>query len=64
MDLKLVLDRTSIKSGKRSRVKNQSFKKDKVDATAKFPTSLNSSINRDEDLENRDKNIHKNIHTY
>jgi len=52
MDLKLVLHRTSIKSGKRSRVKNQSFKKDKVDATAKFPTSLNSSINRDEDLEN------------
>ena len=56
MDLKLVLHRTSIKSGKRSRVKNQSFKKDKIDATAKFPTSLNSSINRDEDLEN--------IHTY
>jgi len=52
MDLKLVLHRTSIKSGKRSRVKNQSFKKDKFDATAKFPTSLNSSINRDEDLEN------------
>ena len=52
MDLKLVLHRTSIKSGKRSRVKNQSFKKDKIDATAKFPTSLNSSINRDEDLEN------------
>ena len=53
MDLKLVLHRTSIKSGKRSRVKNQSFNKDKVDATAKFPTSLNSSINRDEDLENK-----------
>ena len=52
MDLKLVLDRTSIKSGKISRVKNQSFKKDKFDATTKFPTSLNSSINRDEDLEN------------
>jgi len=52
MDLKLVLHRTSIKSGKRSRVKNQSFKKDKFDATAKFPTSLNSSIYRDEDLEN------------
>ena len=52
MDLKLVLHRTSIKSGKRSRVKNQSIKKDKFDATAKFPTSLNSSINRDEDLEN------------
>jgi len=53
MDLKLVLHRTNIKSGKRSRVKNQSFKKDKFDATAKFPTSLKSSINRDEDLENR-----------
>ena len=53
MDLKLVLRRTSIKSGKRSRVKNQSFKKDKFDATAKFPTSLNFSINRDEDLENK-----------
>ena len=52
MDLKLVLHRTSIKSGKRSRVKNQSFKKDKFDATVKFPTSLKSSINRDEDLEN------------
>ena len=52
MDLKLVLHRKSIKSGKRSRVKNQSFKKDKVDATAKFLTSLNSSINRNEDLEN------------
>jgi len=24
-----------------------------VDVTAKFPTSLNSSINRDEDLENK-----------
>jgi len=59
MDLKLVLHRTSIKSGKRSWVKNQSFKKDKFDATAKFPTSLNSSIYRDEDLEN---NIY--IHTY
>jgi len=51
MDLKLVLHRTSIKLGKRSRVKNQSFKKDKFDATAKFSTSLKSSINRDEDLE-------------
>ena len=61
MDLKLVLHRTSIKSGKRSRVKNQSFKKDKVDATAKFPTSLNSSINRDEDLENKERH---NTHTY
>jgi len=50
MDLKLVLHRTSIKSGKRSRVKNQSIKKDKFDATAKFPTSLNSSIYRDEDI--------------
>jgi len=52
MDMILVLRRTSIKSRKRSRVKNQSIKKDKFDATAKFPTSLNSSINRDEDLEN------------
>jgi len=58
MDLKLVLHRTSIKSGKRSRVKNQSFKKDKFDATAKFPTSLNSSINRDEDLENKYSDTH------
>ena len=61
MDLKLVLHRTSIKSGKRSRVKNQSFKKDKVDATAKFPTSLNSPINRDEDLENK---MLEKIHTH
>jgi len=52
MDLKLVLHRTTIKSGKRSRVKNQSFKARQVDVTAKFSTSLNSSINRDEDLEN------------
>ena len=52
MDLKLVLHRTSIKSGKRSRVKNQSFKKDKLMQRLKFPTSLKSSINRDEDLEN------------
>jgi len=37
---------------KRSRVKNQSFKARQVDVTAKFSTSLNSSINRDEDLEN------------
>ena len=53
MDLKLVLHRTTIKSGKRSRVKNQSFNARKVDVTAKFSTSLNSSINRDEDLENK-----------
>ena len=52
MDLKVVLYRTTIKSGKRSRVKNQSFKARQVDVTAKFSTSLNSSINRDEDLEN------------
>ena len=58
MDLKLVLHRTSIKSGNRSRVKNQSFKKDKVDATAKFPTSLSSSIYRDEDLEDIYAYIH------
>jgi len=55
MDLKLVLHRTTIKSGKRSRVKNQSFKSRQVDVTAKFSTSLNSSINRDEDLENASK---------
>jgi len=55
MDLKLVLHRTTIKSGKRSRVKNQSFKARQVDVTAKFSTSLNSSINRDEDLENKNK---------
>jgi len=54
MDLKVVLHRTTIKSGKRSRVKNQSFKARQVDVTAKFSTSLNSSINRDEDLENKD----------
>ena len=53
MDLNLVLHRTTIKSGKRSRVKNQSFKARHVDVTAKFSTSLNSSINRDEDLENK-----------
>jgi len=34
MDLKLVLHRTTIKSGKRSRVKNQSFKARQVDVTA------------------------------
>jgi len=51
MDLKLVLHRTTIKSSKRSRVKNQSFKARQVDVTAKFSTSLKSSINRDEDLE-------------
>ena len=54
MDLKLVLHRTTIKLGKRSRVKNQSFKSRQVDVTAKFSTSLNSSINRDEDLENKE----------
>jgi len=54
MDLKLVLHRTIIKSGKRSRVKNQSFKARQVDVTAKFSTSLKSSINRDEDLENKE----------
>ena len=53
MDLKVVLHRTTIKSGKRSRVKNQSFKARQVDVTAKFSTSLKSSINRDEDLENK-----------
>jgi len=52
MDLKVVLHRTTIKSGKRSRVKNQSFKARQVDVTAKFSTSLKSTINRDEDLEN------------
>ena len=41
----------NINSGKRSMVKNQSFKARQVDVTAKFSTSLNSSINRDEDLE-------------
>ena len=35
-------------------VKNQSFKQDKVDLTAKFSTSLKSSINRDKDLKNID----------
>jgi len=55
MDLKLVLHRTTIKSGKRSRVKNQSFKARQVDVTAKFSTFLKSSINRDEDLENKRK---------
>ena len=42
---------STIKSGKRSRVKNQSFKARQVDVTAKFSTFLNSSINRDEDIE-------------
>jgi len=55
MDLKLVLHRTTIKSGKKSRVRNQSFNSRQVDVTAKFSTSLNSSINRDEDLENNNK---------
>jgi len=58
MDLKLVLHRTTIKSGERSRVKNQSFKARQVDVTAKFSTSLNSSINRDEDLENMYQSRH------
>jgi len=58
MDLKLVLHRTTIKSGKKSRVKNQSFKSRQVDVTAKFSTSLNSSINRDEDIENNRKYTH------
>jgi len=49
MDLKLVLHRTTIKSGKRSRVKNQSFKTRQVDVTTKFSTSL-------KDLENK-KNL-------
>jgi len=61
MDLKLVLHRTTIKSGKRSRVKNQSFKARQVDVMAKFSTSLKSSINRDEDLENKKLD---NIHAY
>ena len=47
-----------IKSGKRSRVKNQSFKARHVDVTAKFSTSLNSSINRDEDLEKIEESRH------
>ena len=57
MDLKLVLHRTTIKLGKRSRAKNQSFKARQVDVTAKFSTSLKSSINRDEDLENNGEKI-------
>ena len=36
-------------------MKNQSFKARHVDVTAKFSTSLNSSINRDEDLENKNR---------
>ena len=52
MDLKLVLHRTTIKSGKRSMVKNQSFKTRQVDVTAKVSMSVKSSIYRDEDLEN------------
>ena len=52
MDLKVILHRTTIKSGNKSKVKNQSSKSRQVDVTAKFSTSLNSSINRDEDLEN------------
>jgi len=39
-------------------VKNQSFKARHVDVTAKFSTSLNSSINRDEDLENKCESTH------
>jgi len=61
MDLKLVLHGTTIKSGKRSRVKNQSFKARQVDVTTKFSTSLKSSINRDEDLENKELD---NTHAY
>ena len=57
MDLKVILHRTTIKSGNRSKVKNQ-----QVDVTAKFSTSLNSYINRDEDLEN--KKEQDNIHAY
>ena len=53
MDSNYVLQRTTIKSGKRSRLKDQSFKARHVDVTAKFSTSLNSSINRDEDLETK-----------
>ena len=41
MDLKVILHRTTIKSGNRSKVKNQSFKSRQVDVTAKFSTSLN-----------------------
>ena len=63
MDLNYVLHRTTIKSGKRSRVKNQSFKSRHVDVTAKFSTSLNSSINRDEDLENKVR-VKEDTHTY
>ena len=33
-------------------MKTQSFKAKQVDATAKFSTSLKSSINRDEDSDN------------
>jgi len=44
-------------------VKNQSFKARHVDVTAKFSTSLNSSINRDEDLENK-KEKSKTIYTH
>ena len=61
MDLKLVLHRTTIKSGKRSKVKNQSFKARQVDVMAKFSTSLKSSINRAEDLEYIETNIHTHI---
>jgi len=55
MNLRSVLHRRTIKSGKRSRVKNQSFKARQVDVTAKFSTSLKSSINRDEELENKNE---------
>jgi len=37
-------------------VKNQSFKARQADVTAKFSTSLKTSIYRDEDLENTYKN--------
>ena len=53
MDLKLVLHRTIIKLGKRSMVKNQSFKARQVDVTAKFSMSLKSSIYKDKDLKNK-----------
>jgi len=42
-------------------MKNQSFKARQVDVTAKFSTSLNSSINRDEDLENNITRQHTRI---
>jgi len=43
----------------RQRIKGEESKLQsrQVDVTAKFSTSLNSSINRDEDLENKDIDI-------